>query len=81
MPYVSKNSRTRLDEGAYLKTPGELQYKIALLINEYMGNKCDYQTLNDVMGALAGAQQEFYRRIVAPYENEKLETNGDVYGV
>lgn len=38
-----------------------------------------YQDHNDVMGALEGAKQEYYRRIVAPYENEKIKENGDVY--
>jgi len=31
------------------------------------------------MGALAGAQQEFYREVVAVYEDYKLQENGSVY--
>ena len=38
----------------------------------------NYQTMNDIMGALAGAQIEFYRRKVAPYEDTKIKDNGDV---
>jgi len=34
--------------------------------------------MNDVMGALAGAQQEFYRRHVGPYEDKCITKNGDV---
>jgi len=35
--------------------------------------------MNDVMGALSGASQEFYRRHVAGYEDECIKKNGDVY--
>jgi hypothetical protein len=38
-----------------------------------------YCNMNTVMGALASTAQEFYRRVVVPYEQEKCDTNGDVY--
>jgi len=58
---------------------GEMQFAIATLINSYMERKgLNYQNCNDVMGALAGAQMEFYRRTVAPYEDLKIKQNGDV---
>lgn len=59
-------------------TAGELQYAIAELIKEFIGKDYKYQNLNDVMGALAGAQQEFYRQTVAPYEDIKIAENGGV---
>ena len=31
------------------------------------------------MGALAGAQMEFYRKVVVPYELDKEAENGGVY--
>jgi len=43
-------------------------------------NQLNYQTINDIIGALEGAKLEFYRRIAIPYENAKLTENGDVYG-
>ena len=60
-------------------TAGELQYCIAVLLRHYLKPGYRYQDLNDVMGALAGAQMEFYRRIAAPYESDKERSNGDVY--
>jgi len=80
MPYITKEAREEL----YDRDPenaGELQYLIAMMISDYISDKdqYDYQTLNDVMGALAGAQQEFYRKIVAPYEEKKELLNGSVY--
>lgn len=62
-----------------IETAGELQYAIALMIKDYIKRKgLNYQHCNDIMGALAGAQMEFYRRTVAPYEDKKIEENGDV---
>ena len=91
MPYIKPEDRAKFhlhaDHGAegiklVAENAGELQYCIALLIMAYLARKPDdyrYQDLNDVMGALAGAQMEFYRRVVASYENDKREDNGDVY--
>jgi len=39
----------------------------------------EYQTLNDVIGAVSGAMEEFRRRVVVPFENSKKQDNGDVY--
>jgi hypothetical protein len=80
MPYITKEQREEL----YDRDPvnaGELQYLIAVMISDYLSDKdqYEYQTLNDVMGALAGAQQEFYRKVVAPYEDKKELINGPVY--
>ena len=62
------------------ETPGELNYQITCLLKDYMTcNLLSYQTINDIVGALEGAKLEFYRRIAAPYENDKIEENGDVY--
>ena len=38
-----------------------------------------YATFNEVVGVLECAKQEFYRRVVAGYEQEKFVANGDVY--
>jgi hypothetical protein len=38
-----------------------------------------YHNINDILGALEGAKLEFYRRVAVPYENGKIQENGDVY--
>lgn len=89
MPYIEDKDRRRVthrsvDKGDLItidgiETAGDLQFAIALLIKSYMKRKgLRYQNCNDVMGALAGAQMEFYRRTVAPYESKKIDENGDV---
>ena len=86
MPYIDKETRKKFmfieseleNLNKYdVLTAGELQYLIAFAI-KCMRPEC-YQHMNDIMGALAGAQMEFYRRQVAPYEDMKIESNGDVY--
>jgi hypothetical protein len=80
MPYIIEKLRHCLRVGDIAKNPGELNYQISDLINEYCtSKKLSYQTINDVVGALEGAKLEFYRRIAVPYEDTKIATNGDVY--
>ena len=79
MPYIKNEDKQRLQHGAAPKTAGELNYAIHLLLDKFiLHNNLSYQTCNDIMGALQGVQQEFYRRKVAPYENQKMITNGDI---
>lgn len=86
MPYINQTERSMLDprklEGITFPTKaGELQFVIACYIERFIkhGNGLSYQTINDIVGALEGAKLEFYRRVAAPYENDKCEENGDVY--
>lgn len=86
MPYIKKEDRKlarisfedRNFKGA--ETPGELNYLITELCIGYLGNHgLSYSTCNDIVGALDSAKMEFYRRVVVPYEDKKIEENGDVY--
>jgi hypothetical protein len=80
MPYINKETREELFDRDPI-TPGELQYLIAMMLSDYLRDKgeYDYYIINEVMGALSGAQQEFYRKVVAPYEDKKEMLNGGVY--
>lgn len=63
-----------------IKTAGELNFAFSLLAKSYLDNtEYSYAKMNDVVGALEGAKLEFYRRVAAPYEDEKIKENGDVY--
>lgn len=89
MPYINSDDRKRLDPNLdYLgiecpQTAGELNYlftKISLdYLNAWQDTQSKYQNYNDVIGALEACKLEFYRRAVAPYEDKKIEENGDVY--
>jgi hypothetical protein len=78
MPYIKEKERTRASHSP--ETAGELNFQLTQVIQDYVHrNGLTYQTLNDVIGALEGAKAEFQRRVIAPYEDTKIATNGDVY--
>lgn len=85
MPYIKEADRFYLDLGTLgglgksCDTPGELNYVLTQIINGYWKNGQNYQCINDVLGALEGSKLEFYRRVAAPYEDQKIQENGDVY--
>jgi hypothetical protein len=57
-----------------------LNYTISRLCDDFITyNSLNYETLNKVIGVLACVQQELYRRVVAPYEDFKMQENGDVF--
>jgi hypothetical protein len=62
-------------------TPGELNFCITRMCLEYTGANWspNYALFNEIIGVLECVKQEFYRRAVAPYEDKKIEENGDVY--
>lgn len=61
---------------------GEINYCITKLLNDYLkafNTPYSYQDLNELIGVLEAAKLEFYRKVVAPYEEVKILENGDVY--
>lgn len=80
MPYIPEEHRANLQLGDTAITTGELNYLITKTIDQYINDRgLSYHTLNGVIGVLECAKLELYRRIAAPYEDIKIETNGDVY--
>lgn len=86
MPYVKKEQRKYIYDSdmntinmGFIEDGGCLQYAIAVMVKELLATYPDnYGSREMIMGALAGAQMEFYRRHVAPYEDKKIEENGDI---
>lgn len=80
MPYISQEDRKFLAQGVDPVTAGGLNYSISRLCDNFIMSKgLNYNTLNEVIGVLACVQQELYRRVVAPYEDQKMRSNGDVF--
>ena len=80
MPYINAERREPLIQSRDAENPGELNFLLTREIKTYLARKgLSYGTINDVLGALAGAGQEFYRRVAVPYEDQKIRENGDVY--
>ncbi len=81
MPYIPMADREKfiINLRGMDLSPGELNYLITGLCNAYLYmHKLSYETFNDIIGVLECAKLEMYRRQVAPYEDIKMEENGDV---
>ena len=78
MPYVNKKTREKLKAEKPIN-PGELNYAITSIVHEYVKDKgISYSNLNETIGVLECVKQEFYRKIVVPYEEKKIKENGDI---
>lgn len=84
MPYISKIGRPAFDQhlkeiGPLTLSAGDLNYCITYLVHAYLkAHGKSYSTMNDCIGVLDAAKMEFYRRVVAPYEDIKIAENGDM---
>ena len=84
MPYIRPIERVALDDkideiSKVVEHDGQLNYIITRLCHNWIfkvGKR--YTRLNQVMGVLDCAAKEFYRTVVAPYEDEKIVDNGTV---
>ncbi len=88
MPYITRDRRASYDDAiAGLSatvakgTPdGDMNYIITRLLSDWLEKRGrSYATIADVVKVLETAKLEFYRRVAAPYEDEKATANGDVY--
>ena len=84
MPYIPAEKREILDPfltqlALEVETQGELNYCIyklsSLLINR-IGER--YDTLSLCSSAMEHAKLEWYRRRLAPYEDQKIVQHGDI---
>lgn len=84
MPYLDKKTKELLKKGRPLKA-GELNYVMTCLARDfardrlYKGGRYDYERLNTVVGVCESMKLEFWRRMMVPYEDNKIKENGDVY--
>ena len=91
MPYIPPGQRTALDSEIdslvrALKLvggttdPGVLNYAIFTTLKRLFGlpSEVRYVKLHCIAGVLSNVSDEIYRRYAAPYENQKIEENGDI---
>lgn len=89
MPYIKQSRKDELSSltlqiqktfNESLISPGDLNYLMTSMALEYIStHPLNYQLLNDVIGVYESSKLEFYRRMVASYETNKIAENGDVY--
>lgn len=80
MPYIPKSLRACLDDGTIEPiNPGDLNYKITSICLDYLDVlPPSYRAMNEIIGVLECVKQEFYRRVVVPYKEQKILENGDI---
>ena len=88
MPYISQLERRNLDplilalqdklEPAGYGVLGRLNYVITRLILYTWKVDSSYFRAAGISGVLTNVYSEFYRRVLVPYENSKIEENGDI---
>jgi hypothetical protein len=87
MPYIKKDQRPEIDAliapliGHIQTLPleeqdGALNYMVTKIIKSVYPKK--YFHLNRALGVLSAITHELYRRVIGPYEDEKIRENGDV---
>ena len=87
MPYISQHARSLLKAGRQPETLGELNYVITSLCLDWLSEfrvtgqvlEGGYGTYAAIVGMLETVKLELYRRAVVPYEEAKIQENGDVY--
>jgi Mg/Co/Ni transporter MgtE len=85
MPYISKNRRAKLDADIEKLAKqltamgiGDTVYAIYKLLKLVYGDTLNFYTKAQALAVLESAKLEYYRRIIAPYEDEKIMESGDV---
>jgi hypothetical protein len=92
MPYIKTEKRDVLDpvlepvfnalrelesDDDKNNTEGNINYVFTRILQHvYPGRS--YREVNDAVGVLECCKLEYYRRIAAPYENQKAHESGDV---
>lgn len=87
MPYIKQEDRAKIDHYAMDRLSEEIQKGgpgvANFIISRILWKAYDiqdapsYKKYNEVMGVLSAAQAELARRF-GPYEQKKLEENGDI---
>lgn len=89
MPYIPQEDRkkykelieeigTIVKEEAAEKKAGHLNFIITSILKKVYGDQIRYVTLNEVAGILTCVQLEWNRRITSPYEDKKIQEEGDL---
>jgi hypothetical protein len=95
MPYIEQKDRKILNDKMkdllnHIDTQetsiGEMNFIISSLLNTFMLKKAknlkfNYEVCNSLIGVLECAKLELYRKVIADYEDYKIEENGELYTV
>ena len=86
MPYTKEEDRTEMMRKAIdvltdeIKNKGDLNYTICQLTGQLIlkTGGMGYTNVSNWIDGVDGAERELTRRLLNPYEDKKIEENGDV---
>lgn len=84
MPYIKDENKRIFDENInclanFIIHKGDLNYVICELVGQLILNtKISYTKISEWIDAVDGAENELRRRLLDPYEDQKIIENGDV---
>lgn len=86
MPYIKKEEREKFEKPVkelieLLKKDeenlaGNMNYLVYRIVKGV--NPKRYKNWNEIIGFLECCKMEIYRRLIGPYEDKKIEENGDI---
>ena len=86
MPYISQDERKMIKDDiskilVYVDeytTTEMLNYIISVICHAACEGREQYSRFNEIIGVLECCKQEFYRKVITPYEDKKIQENGDL---
>lgn len=81
MPYIEQDDREKILAGGRAEVPGDLAYMVYCLVVDWVyrqGGKLSYTKASAAIGILDTVKDEFRRRHLDFYEDQKIIDNGDV---
>ena len=84
MPYILDEDRPKFDLAIkaltdIINAKGDLNYTICELVGRLiLKTKISYTQISEWIDGVDGAERELTRRLLDPYEDIKIEENGDV---
>jgi len=84
MPYIEDEMKKEMkdaidDLSIWIHSKGDLNYVICELVGRFiLDDNLTYTKISEKIDAVHDAETELRRRILIPYENIKIDQNGDV---
>jgi hypothetical protein len=75
---VARVAKEQADITAYAGLLNYTLTRVTMLVVEKCCGPIRYATIATVSGVLKNVNDEFYRRVAAPYEDKQIAKNGDV---
>ncbi len=85
MPYIPEKEKNEMSDyienlRVFIESKGDLNYVICELVGRLIvdSDKISYTQMSEWIDAVHDAETELRRRLLFPYEDLKIEENGDV---